>query len=152
LVCAGEFLADFKREKARWDGTFTHYPALTHSALAALLRECSAFVLPSNEEGFARAIIEAMGSGLPIIATHQSGATTLVENEVHGLIVNGRNIDELASAMLRLAKDTVLNEKMGKAAYQRGARLNSWGDYAERLLTIYTKARENRLRIASDSK
>ena len=35
--------------------------------------------VPSIEEGFARVITEAMAAGLPVIASHESGATTLVE-------------------------------------------------------------------------
>src|SRR5947207_15154017 len=91
-----------------------------------------------------------MASGLPIIATHESGATTLVENRVHGLIVRARDIDKLAAAMIEAARDRDLNEEMGKAAYLRGGRGNSWGDYADRLLGIYTAAVANRQEHRSD--
>ena len=140
LICAGPYHADFKRERPRWEGTFTHYGGLSHPELAKVLRESTAFVLASNEEGFARAIIEAMSSGLPIIATYQTGATTLVQDGVHGLIVNGRDVDGLAAAMIKLATNRELNENMGKAAAVRGGRGNSWGDYAERLLGFYEAA------------
>jgi glycosyltransferase involved in cell wall biosynthesis len=143
LVCAGPYHADFRREKPRWQGTFTHYPSLPHPELAALLRESTAFVLPSNEEGFARAIIEAMAAGLPVIATHQSGATTLVEDGVEGLIVPARDVQRLAEAMLRVATNRQLNQDMGRAAHARGARNNSWTDYADRLIQNYTYALDN---------
>jgi glycosyltransferase involved in cell wall biosynthesis len=152
LICAGGYHADFKNERSRWQGSFTHYPSLSHKELAALLNECSAFVLPSNEEGFARAIIEAMSSGLPIVATYESGATTLVKDGVEGLIVKARDVDKLASAMLRLANDRELNERMGKDAYLRGAKGNSWGDYADRLLSIYAEARDKRILKSSNPK
>jgi glycosyltransferase involved in cell wall biosynthesis len=93
-------------------------------------------VFPSNEEGFAKAIIEAMASGLPIIATHQSGATTLVDDGVQGCIVRGRDVDQLAEAMIKVATDRALNEKMGRASYERGAQKNSWSDYADRTVHI----------------
>jgi glycosyltransferase involved in cell wall biosynthesis len=137
LICVGSFYPDFEEERKRWDGTFTHYQNLSHPELAKVLRGCTAFVFPSNEEGFARAIIEAMAAGLPIIATHESGATTLVENGVQGIIVPARQIDKMTDAMIKLATDCGLNEKMGQAAYQRGAKNNSWDDYAERALKIY---------------
>jgi glycosyltransferase involved in cell wall biosynthesis len=140
LICAGDYHADFKLEKPRWQGTFTHHRLLTPRELSSELQKCSAFVLASNEEGFARAIIEAMGSGLPIIATHESGATTLVEDGVQGLIVGSRNVEQLAAAMLRLANERTLNERMGKAAHARGAQNNSWNDYTQRLLEFYGEA------------
>lgn len=152
LICAGDYHADFKFEKSHWEGSFTHHRLLAPHELAKLLHECSAFVLASNEEGFARAIIEAMGSGLPIIATHESGATTLVEDGVHGLIVGSRNVEQLAAAILRLANDRALNERMGKAAYDRGAQNNSWNDYTQRLLRFYgdaIKARQVQASTAS---
>ncbi len=146
LICAGGYHADFSRERPRWEGTFTHYPHLPHRELAALLRSCTAFVLPTNEEGFARAIIEAMASGLPVITTYQSGATTLVRDGVEGRVINGRNVPELAAAMIQVAEDRALNERMGQAAHARGAGDNSWGDYADRLLEIYARARHRALR------
>jgi glycosyltransferase involved in cell wall biosynthesis len=149
LICVGAYHADFSRERRRWEGSFIHYPNLSHPELARTLRESTAFVFPSNEEGFARAIIEAMSSGLPIIATHESGATTLVENGVEGLIVNGRNIDQLADAMLRVAADGEMNERMGKAAFARGGKGNSWGDYSDRLLRFYGEALKNRSSLAT---
>jgi glycosyltransferase involved in cell wall biosynthesis len=149
LVCAGTYHRDFKRERPLWEGTFTHYPALSHPELAKLLRQCTAFVLPSNEEGFARAIIEAMSSGLPIVATYQSGATTLVRDGVEGLIVKGRDTEELAAMMLKVATDPALNERMGKAAFARGGKGNSWGDYADRLLQFYGETLNNRSSLSA---
>jgi glycosyltransferase involved in cell wall biosynthesis len=140
LICAGNYFPDFKQERQRWEGKFTHYEGLPHSELAKLLRSATAFVLPSNEEGLARAIVEAMAAGLPILATYESGATTLVQDGVEGIIVKARNVDSIAQAMIKVATDPVLNEQMGKAAHRRVARTNTWDDYADRLITIYTEA------------
>src|SRR5439155_25702541 len=60
LICAGTYMPDFRRERPRWEGKFTHYQRLPHADLARLLRGATAFVFPSNEEGFARAVVEAM--------------------------------------------------------------------------------------------
>jgi starch synthase len=142
LICVGTIFPDVKLEIARWKGTFMHREYLSHTELANVLRQATAFVLPSNEEGLAKAIIEAMACGLPIVATHESGATTLVDNGVEGIIVKTRDADSLAQAMVKLASDKSLNEKMGRAARQKGTTNNSWGDYAERLLRIYAQARK----------
>jgi len=146
LICVGQYKCDFRRERPRWEGTFTHYPSLPHARLAPLLRECTAFVFPSQEEGIARAQIEALASGLPVIGTHEGGATTLVEDGVEGFIVGGRDPSALADAMLRLAGDPALNARMGQAAHLKGARRNTWQDYGDRLLDEYA-ARLARRRV-----
>lgn len=139
LIVVGDYKVDFARERPKWEGTFTHYPSLPHGKLARLLTECSAFVLPSLEEGFARVIIEAMAAGLPVIATYESGATTLVKDGREGWIVPSRDIDELAAAMLTVAGDAALNREMGRASAARGGERNSWQDYGDRMLEGYAK-------------
>lgn len=137
LICVGGGKQDFRKEGPKWAGSYTQYRRLSHPKLAELLRTCTAFVLLSCEEGLARVIPEAMAAGLPIIATYESGATTLVQDGIEGLIVRSRNPAHTAEAMLRLATDRELNRRMGEAAYQKGAVRNTWQDYSDRLLAEY---------------
>lgn len=139
LVCLGNVKSDFRKEWPRWRDTFTHIPHLPHPEVARLLQTCTAFVFPSQEEGFARAIVEAMAAGLPILASHESGATTLVEDGVEGFIVRGRDPQHIAEAMLRVARDPELCRRMGEAAHKKGALRNTWQDYGDRLLAEYQK-------------
>jgi glycosyltransferase involved in cell wall biosynthesis len=139
LVCVGDYKTDFRCERPKWEGTFTHHPHLGHRELAELLRTCTAFVMPSQEEGFARVLSEAMAAGLPILASHESGATTLVQDGVEGFIVRGRDPQHIADAMIRVASDRELNRKMGEAARQKGAVSNTWQDYGDRLLAEYAR-------------
>jgi glycosyltransferase involved in cell wall biosynthesis len=137
LVCVGQYKRDFRRERPKWEGTFTHFPRLTHAQIADLFQTATAFVFPSQEEGIARAQIEALAAGLPVIGTYTAGTTTLVEDGVEGFIVPGRNPEKLAEAMVRLATDRELNERMGRAAWRKGAAQNTWQDYGDRLLAEY---------------
>lgn len=137
LICVGDYKRDFRLERAKWKGTFHHIPSLDHVELAKLLQACTAFVFPSQEEGIARAQIEALASGLPLVGTHEGGATTLVEDGVEGFIVRGHDPTHIAQAMLTLARDHELNRRMGEAAYLKGALNNSWQDYGDRLLQAY---------------
>jgi glycosyltransferase involved in cell wall biosynthesis len=139
LICVGDYKCDFRKEKPKWAGTFTHHPKLSHPELSALLRTCTAFVFPSQEEGIARAQIEGLASGLPLIGTHEGGATTLVEDGVEGFIVRGRDPQQIASAMVKLATDLQLNERMGEAAHKKGSAKNSWQDYGDRLIEEYSR-------------
>ena len=137
LICVGDYKHDFRRERAKWKGTFRQIPRLDHVELAKLLQTCTAFVFPSQEEGIARALIEALASGLPVVGTHESGATTLIEDGVEGFIVRGHDPTHIAQAMLTLARDHEMNRRMGEAAYLKGAVKNSWQDYGDRLLQAY---------------
>jgi glycosyltransferase involved in cell wall biosynthesis len=139
LICVGDYKGDFRRERPKWEGSFTHIKSLNHAALNELLGTCTAFVFPSCEEGFARVIPEAMAAGLPIIASHESGATTLVTDGVEGLIVPPWQPEVIAAAMLKVARDPVLSERLGRAARVKGAARNSWQDYADRLLAEYMR-------------
>lgn len=144
LICAGHYYPDFSRERKRWEGTFTQFDHLPHSELAKVLQGATAFVFPSNEEGFARSVIEGMAAGLPIIGTHESGASTLVDDGVEGFIIRSRNVDQLAEAMIKVATDRELNRRMGEAAHARVAKDVSWGHFADRLIRICTEAIEKK--------
>jgi alpha-maltose-1-phosphate synthase len=137
LICVGGDKQDFRRQRPRWEGTFTHYPSLRPPQVAELLRASTAFVFPSQEEGIARAQVEALACGLPVVGTHEGGATTLVQDGVEGFIVRGRDPAHIAQAMIQLAEDRELNRRMGEAAYQKGAVRNTWQDYGDRLLAEY---------------
>ncbi|HEY5043518.1 MAG TPA: glycosyltransferase family 4 protein [Verrucomicrobiae bacterium] len=139
LVVVGDYKIDFRAERPKWQNTFTHFPSLTQAELAKLLPTCTAFVFPSMEEGFARVIAEAMGAGLPILASYESGATTLVDEGIEGFIVRGNDPPHIADAMIRVATDPELNRRLGEAAHKKGAIKNTWQDYGDRLLAEYTK-------------
>jgi glycosyltransferase involved in cell wall biosynthesis len=139
LVCIGSPFPEIQDVLTRWQGTFKHSQNIPRGDLIRILGESTAFVFPSNEEGFAKAVIEAMSAGLPIIATHESGATTLVDDGIEGLIVRARDVQGIANAMIKVASDRKLNEKMGQAARARGAKNNTWGDYADRLIRIFNE-------------
>jgi glycosyltransferase involved in cell wall biosynthesis len=144
LICVGNYRPDFKLERRRWAGTFTHYPGLSHQELASLLAECTAFVFPSLEEGFALVLAEAMAAGLPVIASYESGATTLVRDGVEGFIIHPHEPRQIADAMIRLAQDRALNERMGGAARLKGTGRNTWQDYGDRLLAEYARRLQHR--------
>ncbi len=139
LICAGGYKHDFRFERPKWEGTFTHHPILSHADLNELLRNCTAFVFPSQEEGIARAQIEALACGLPVIGTYAGGATTLVDDGVEGFIVPPHDTDKLAGAMIKIASDREMNRRMGEAAYLKGAVKNTWQDYGDKLLAEYER-------------
>jgi glycosyltransferase involved in cell wall biosynthesis len=140
LICVGNYKSDFRKERPKWEGRFTHLQHVPQTEVAKLLQSSTAFVFPSQEEGIARAQVEALACGVPVIGTHEGGATTLVDNGVEGFIVRGRDPEHIAAAMIRIANERDLNEKMGLAAYSKMAEQSSWQQYGDRLLARYAIA------------
>ena len=65
-----------------------------------LMRGLDCFVLPSLAEGISNTILEAMASGLPVIATEVGGNADLVSHGKTGLIVPADDLEALAAAIL----------------------------------------------------
>lgn len=85
----------------------------------ALLRSAEMFVLPSRTEGLSLAILEAMASGLPVIATNVGGNPEAVVDGHTGMLVPPGDAQALAAAMLRVRGDTQLAQQMSTAARRR---------------------------------
>lgn len=82
------------------------------------MSEASAYVLPSYREGTPRTVLEAMAMGRPIITTNAPGCRETTRDGHNGLLVPVRAVDELAQAMLTLAENGELRERMGEASRQ----------------------------------
>ena len=80
-----------------------------------VMRGLDCFVLPSLAEGISNTILEAMASGLPVIATDVGGNADLVSAGVSGEIVAAADPQAMAEAMLRLALDPARARAMGQA-------------------------------------
>jgi glycosyltransferase involved in cell wall biosynthesis len=80
-------------------------------------RAADLYVLPSIREGLPLALIEAMASGLPCIASRLEGATdVLIDDQVNGLLVPPDDRAGLAAAVRRLLHDPVEAARLGAAA------------------------------------
>jgi glycosyltransferase involved in cell wall biosynthesis len=89
----------------------------------AVLAAADIFVLPSYFEGLPMSIIEAMLTGLPVVATDINGPREQVLPEATGLLVAPREVAPLAAALRRLAGDAVLRTAMGCAGRSRAMEL-----------------------------
>ena len=78
-----------------------------------VLRGLDCFVLPSISEGISNTILEAMASGLPVIATDAGGNSELVENRKTGLLVAVQDVEAMASAITACALAPQGSREMG---------------------------------------
>jgi len=71
--------------------------------IPGVMRAFDVFVLPSLAEGISNTILEAMATGLPVVATRVGGNAELVEDGRTGMLVDAGDVEALAHALLRYA-------------------------------------------------
>jgi glycosyltransferase involved in cell wall biosynthesis len=123
---------------------------LGQEQLRGLCAESHLFIHPSemtadgNQEGIPNAMLEAMASGMPVLATQHGGIPEAVEHGVSGLLVREQDDAALAAAMIDLANDPVSYGKMSAAAGARVAAEFDLKKQSRALEAIYEEARTMR--------
>ena len=103
-------------------------------------RAADIFVLPSLREGLPNALLEAMASGTPCIATRLEGVTdTLIEHERNGLLVPPQDASALQAAMVRCFQDRDWALGLGAAARCTVKERYELGESARQYFDAYTK-------------
>ena len=90
-----------------------------------VMRGLDCFALPSLAEGISNTILEAMASGLPVLATAVGGNAELVDHGSTGEIVPPSDVEALAAALVRLALDPNAAAAMGRRGRERAEQLFS---------------------------
>ena len=102
-----------------------------------VLRATDALLHCASREPFGRAIAEAMGAGLPVVAVNACGPRELIRDGVDGLLVPPDDPDAMAGAAVRLARDPSLAPALGAAARRRIAQGFSLRAFSDRLTALY---------------
>jgi len=105
---------------------------------APFYREANIFVLPSFNEGMSNAMLEALASGLPLIATDTGGTKELLEDGKNGFIIQMKNSEDIAEKIKRLIDNPELRQKMAEESRKKALEM-SWEKVAENYLDIYRK-------------
>ena len=110
----------------------------SQAEVAQMMSETDIFVLPSFAEGVPVVLMEAMASGVPVVATAVAGVAELVEDGKHGRIVRPGDPAPLIEAISDLAGDDALRAQMGAAG--RAKVIDDFDIHAEagRLLELFT--------------
>lgn len=146
LAGAGDLLETFRRRLAPWPDR-AHLPGVVlRDALPDLYRAADLFVLPAvhdrkgNVDGLPNVILEAMASGLPVVASGISGIPLAVESGVHGTLVPERDPEALADALDALLAGVEARRAMGDAARRRAETELTWDAVARRYRRAYEQA------------
>jgi L-malate glycosyltransferase len=103
-------------------------------------RSIHLFLNTSLHEGVPLSMIEAMASGLPVVAPRVGGIPEIIENGRQGILVDERTPDGFASACLELMRSHELRRKMGKSARERSVKHFSSSRMASSYLDLYKES------------
>jgi len=112
--------------------------------VAAMMRGLDLFVLPSLAEGISNTILEAMATGLPVVATAVGGNPELVKQGITGRLVPRADPVAMARAMLDYVRDPAERERHGREARRRVEREFSMGAMVERYTALYERLLDGR--------
>lgn len=104
-------------------------------AVARYHTNANVLVLPSLADSMARAVLEGMASGLPVIITPRCGYDDIVEDGVEGFRVPPRDPQAIGERLRRLSVDGDLRVRMGRAARAK-AEEHAWPRFESRFLDI----------------
>ena len=107
------------------------------SQVPELMRHFDVFVLPSINEGISNTILEAMASGLPVVASRVGGNPEVVVDGVTGRLYEPSDSAGLEQALLPYVADPLLRQAHGRAGRQRVVQNFSLDSMVDRYVAIY---------------
>ena len=133
LVGDGPHRPDLEK---RFQGTSTVFTGFLHGEeLARAYASADLFVFPSTTETLGLVILEAMASGLPVVAGRSGPTCEQIEDGVTGVLYDPDRPGDLAEAVRRL-KDESLRERISRNACAAADRIG-WNGACEQLLEYY---------------
>jgi glycosyltransferase involved in cell wall biosynthesis len=153
--CVGELTLDVcgandqARRYARlvppvFDGHVTFHGRISERAVADLYRRADVFCAPSlGPETAGVALLEAMASGVAVVASRLRGYDEVVHDEIDGLLVPPRRPRPLAAALRRLLDDPTLRERLSQEGLRRVQRFD-WERVAGEIEGVYEEAAARR--------
>ena len=109
---------------------------LPQKDLYGLYQKARIFALHSQEESQGIALVEAMATGLPIVATKVGGIPYVMNDGETGLLAKYGDIERFANNMINLFKNRDSYDKMSIQAFQKAQRY-VWDNIATEIVTLY---------------
>ena len=108
--------------------------------IAEILLAMDGYICASHTEGFSNAILEAMASGLPIVATKVGGNSEIIKNEKNGLLVKSKDVNAITRAMTKIMEDSHLSQKLSKDALKTVNQKYNTKKMINSYIDVYKKA------------
>jgi sugar transferase (PEP-CTERM/EpsH1 system associated) len=137
IVGGGPLMADIQAILAEAGMSDLAWLAGERSDVADVMRMLDCFVLPSLAEGVSNTILEAMASGLPVLATRVGANPELVEQGRSGLLVPASDAAAMAQALRQLFADPPGAQQMGRAGRDAAVQRFSMQAMANRYQGLY---------------
>ncbi|MEK7598439.1 MAG: glycosyltransferase, partial [Patescibacteria group bacterium] len=110
---------------------------------APYYQEANVFVLSSLNEGMSNAMLEALASGLPLIATDTGGSQELIKDGENGFIVKMKDSTDIAEKLEKLIVNPELVRSMGEKSRERALEM-SWSSVAKSYYELYESTVNNK--------
>lgn len=124
-------------ERVFWDLRFVE-----EAEVAAYFAQADVVVLPYRRIDQSGVLMVALAFGKPIIASRVGGVREVIDDGVHGFLVEPGDVESLAQALARVLRDENLRLRMGEAVDRLGRAELSWEAIAERTLAVYNQVVE----------
>jgi len=106
-------------------------------------RAAELLVLPSENEPFGRVLVEAMASGVPVVATRSGGVPEVVRHNRDGILVASGSVQELTEAMQELLENDQLRRRVGKSGQER-SKAFSLEAHVDQMVQVFKEAKPNK--------
>jgi len=136
FIIAGH--GDIKHLSAMGTKNITRLGHVPHEHASRLYAQSDIFVLPSYHENCPLSLLEAMSSGVAVIAANVGGVPEIIRNGENGIMINN-DVKELTDAIVKLVEDPSLRRSMGSAARKTMEDNYSWKIAAEMTNSYYQR-------------
>lgn len=118
IVGDGPLRQDLEKQAREMGVNAVFMGAKTHDELRKIYASADLFVAPSvtaadgDQEGLGLVLLEAMASGLPVVANDSGGISQVIRNGVNGLLCREKNVEQLADAIASVLRDEELYKRL----------------------------------------
>jgi len=137
MIGDGELYTELEKEisKLNLSNHVRLFRRVDNQTLEMLYDVADVFVLPSVDEAFGMVLLEAMASGLPVIASNSGACPEVITNA--GILFNRGDCTDLAEKIITLSSDKGLSRKLAKAGLKRVKDEFCWKDKIHQYWELY---------------
>lgn len=125
-------MADAARLLSSLEIQITHIPYTHAENLSRILHDADVFVLPSLLDSFGLVVLEAIGTGTPVIVSDRTGAADIVRSGIDGFVVPAMDTAHLQEAILHFYENRADIERFGRNAAKQASQY-TWDEYRSRV-------------------